>query len=291
MTSERFDRQERLFGAEGQAKLGRSQVAVVGIGGLGTHVVQQLALLGVGGLALIDSEELEETNRNRYIGVRHDDPIPGTRKVDIGERVAKSINPAIRVDKVFDSLVSEEAFASTINADYVFGCLDREGPRLILTEVCAAYSRPYFDLSSDILPGERPTYGGQVSVAWNGDGCLVCCNLLDVAEAQADLAGPQEQRDREAIYGIERTALDRAGPSVVSINGVVASLGVTEFLVAVVGLRAPQRVSTYIGNMSRVAVSTDPPSPDCYYCKYLRGRRDAADVHRYVRAGIGAFLR
>ena len=251
MKKERFDRQMALFGGEGQKKIGASRVAVVGVGGLGTHVVQQLALLGVGGLILIDSEELDPTNGNRYVTMRHDDSCPGTPKVDVGERSVKLIDPGIHVDKVQDSLVSEEAFAGVIGADCVFGCLDSEGARLILNELCAAYSRPYLDLASDVIPGDPPAYGGRVCVTWNGDGCLICYDLLDVAEAQADLAGPEARRDHDAIYGIHRDALGRSGPSVVSINGVVASAAVTEFMVAVTGIRAPKKVLTYYGHMGR----------------------------------------
>ena len=197
----------------------------------------------------------------------------------------------IEVDKVQDSLVSADAFAGVSSADCVFGCLDSEGARLVLTELCAAYSRPYLDLASDVIPGAPPAYGGRVCVTWNGDGCLVCYNLLDLAEAQAELAGPEARRDRDAIYGIRRDALGRSGPSVLSINGVVASAAVTEVMVAVTGIRAPQKVLTYYGQMGRLARSTDPPDPDCYYCKSIRGRGPAADVQRYIREGVGAFLR
>lgn len=130
-----------------------------------------------------------------------------------------------------------------------------------------------------------------VGFALDGTGCLVCCGLLDVAEAQEDLLGPEGQREREALYGIERAALDRSGPSVVSINGVVASVAVTEFMVAATGLRVPQRVLTYYGQTGKVTVSRDEPAPDCYYCTAVRGRQEAADVQRYVRAGVGSFLR
>lgn len=289
--TDRFERQERLFGREGQEKLRAAHVAVVGVGGLGTHVLQQLALLGVGRLGLIDSEELATTDRNRYVGTRHDDPVPGTSKVDIGERLVKTIDPAIEVVKVADTLVSEAGFAAVIASDYVFGCLDSEGARLVLTELSAAHAKPYIDLASDIMPGDPPSYGGQVCVAWDGQGCLVCFGLLDVAEAQAELTGVEDRQNRDALYGINRVALDRSGPSVVSINGVIASLGVTEFMVAVAGLRAPQRVLTYRGHLGGVGVSRDAPTPGCYYCTGIRGRRDVADVHRYIRAAVGAHLR
>jgi hypothetical protein len=130
-----------------------------------------------------------------------------------------------------------------------------------------------------------------VCVAWDGNGCIVCWSLLDTEEAQADLAGPSERRNRDAIYGVDRQVLGRSGPSVVSINGVVASLGVTEFMVAVTGLRAPKRLITYYGHMGRLTTPTEEPAPDCYYCKGLRGQGAQAGVERYVPDGVGSFLR
>lgn len=288
----RFDRHMPLFGEEGQRKIGATRAAVVGAGGLGSHVVHQLVLLGVRRLVVIDSEELAETNRNRYVTARFDDPIPGTRKVDIAERLAKAIDPSVQVDKVADSFVSRDGFAAIISADYVFGCLDSEGARLVLNELCAAYNRPYFDLASDVVPGDPPEYGGRICVSlWQGDGCLVCRGLIDLAEAQLDLAGPNARRDRDALYGIKISTLGRSGPSVVSINGVVASLGVTEFMTAVTGLRPPKRIIMYYGHMGRLTNPTDPPAADCFYCNAVRARRDDADVQRYLRDNIGAFLR
>ena len=279
---ERFDRNIRFFGREGQDVLAGSHVAFVGIGGLGTHVVQQLALLGIGYLTLIDDEELDITNLNRYVGVRHCDPIPGTLKVAIGERLVKAINPDISVVQIPLSLVTQQAFDAIKEADFVFGCLDREGARLILNEFCAAYSKPYFDIASDILVSDSIDYGGRICIAWEGCGCIVCYDELDVAEAQMDLANPGAQRNREAIYGVPIEALDKAGPSVVSINGVVASLAVTEFMLGVTGIRSPRKLCIYRGNLGIVS-TRDEPAPDCYYCKGIRGKGHAADVQRYLK--------
>lgn len=275
-----YDRNIRFFGKDGQQKLAGAHVAIVGIGGLGTHVVQQLALLGVGHLTLIDDEELDVTNRNRYVGVRSDDPIPGSWKVDIGERLAKEINPDICVAPIRRSLVSHEAFEAVIKADYVFGCLDNEGTRLVLNAICAAYSRPYFDMASDILPDG--SYGGRVCVAWEGQGCIVCYGELDMAQAQADLETQEARANREAIYGVPREALDQAGPAVVSINGVVASLAVSEFMLGVTGIRTPKRLCKYRGNHGIVVTVTEDPAPDCYYCKGIRGKGLEAGFQSYL---------
>ncbi len=282
MTSKRFDRNIRFFGEEGQKKLRSLTVAVVGVGGLGTHVVQQLALLGVGGMVLIDNEELDSTNLNRYVGARFNDPIPGTLKVDIGNRIVQEINPGINVARIPDTLTSDAAFNALLDVDYIFGCLDNEGARLILNEFCAAYLKPYVDLSSEIIPGEPPIYGGRICFALDGHGCLMCFQDLDVAEAQADLESPDSRLNREAIYGVARSALGQAGPSVVSINGIIASLAVTEFMVGVTGLRKPKRFISYRADLVKLTFKEDPVD-DCYYCLGIRGKGDAANVQRYIK--------
>jgi molybdopterin/thiamine biosynthesis adenylyltransferase len=282
MNDQRFDRNIRFFGKEGQARLRAAKVAIVGVGGLGTHVAQQLAHLGVGAFTLIDDEELDETNLNRYIGARYDDPIPGTRKVDLGERLILSIDPAIQVTKIFDPLLSQPAFAAIPGVDCVFGCLDNEGARLVLTELCSAYARPYFDLATEIPPADPLEFGGQVVASIDGNGCLMCLGLLDIAEAQRDLSSPETRQDRQAIYGIDPALLDKAGPSVVSLNGVVASLAVTEFLVWITAIRAPARQLNYRGRRGIVTTNTDAPQQDCYYCKGIWGQAERANVQRYL---------
>lgn len=284
MDIERYDRSIRFFGKEGQQRLANAKVAIVGVGGLGMHVVQQLALFGVGRLVLIEPEELDRSNFNRYPGVHHDDPVPGTLKNEVAERMVKLTNPRIDVVRITEPLTSEAAFNAILASGYVFGCIDDDAPRLILNELCSAYSKPYVDLASDILPGSPPTYGGRICVNWDGHGCVACYDEIDVAEAQAGLMNPAARADRNAIYGVPRGLLGEAGPSVVSINGVIASLAVTEFMLLLTGVREqPKRFMTYRGNLACVTVKTEEPAADCYYCGYLRGKGDAADVQRYLR--------
>ena len=284
--TDRFDRNVRFFGAEGQARLRATTVAIVGVGGLGTHVVQQLAHLGVGRIVLIDDEELDKTNKNRYVGSYADDPVPGTPKVDIGERLANLIDPSVVIEKLPKSLYTEETLTRLTSVDHVIGSVDNDGARLVLTEHCLAFSRTYFDLASDV-DRDAGAYGGRVCVAINGQGCLVCSGELDLVAAREDLENPCARKDREAIYGVRRDELTGAGPSVISINGVVASLAVTEFLVSVTGLRAANRLVTYRGDLARVTITRDEPHPGCYYCRQIFGSREDADTLRYARLVVG----
>lgn len=281
---DRFDRNERLFGEEGQRALHQTSVAVIGVGGLGTHVVQQLSYLGVGALSLIDHEDLSRSNRNRYVGAWHDDQIPGSLKVDLGQRLAQLIDPSIAVKTVPDSFLSNPALDALRDADVAFGCVDNDGVRHVLNEACLAYDKPLFDLASDVPEPGR--YGGRVVVVWGKGGCLHCRGMIDGEEARRFLSPAESLENEAAVYGVHRDILGDAGPSVVSINGVIASLAVTEFMVAVTGMRAPRTHLEYRGHIGVVGNRTDKPAEGCYYCNKIRGSGNSANIQRYFAAAL-----
>lgn len=264
-----FDRQELLFGKEGQAKIQAISVAIIGVGGLGTRVLQDLAFLGVRNFALNEPGELKKSSRNRYIGYRHDDPIPGTPKLQIAERLVRSLEPDANITPILEDFPSETAVSALSNVNVVFGCVDSEGVRFKLNKICAELGKPYIDVATEIFPsndGGPIRYGGRVFVRWENLGCLVCCDVLDMEEVGWDLASPEERVNRERIYGVRTEGEHGSGPSVVTLNGVVASLATTEFMVAVTGLRAPVRLMTYYGESGRLTVSKDQPKPGCLIC-------------------------
>jgi len=81
---------------------------------------------------------------------------------------------------------------------------------------------------------------------------------------------PARREVHDRIYGIERRALGDTGPMVVSINGVVASLAVTEFAAWRTGLRAPVPYLVYPAEIGIVRENKDQPEPGCYFCGVTR---------------------
>src|SRR5579871_6426766 len=84
------------IGAEGQARLSRSRVLVVGAGGLGSPVLQYLAGAGIGCLGVVDADVLEASNLHRQ-------PIyalaeVGTAKVELARAAVHRINPTVQVE-------------------------------------------------------------------------------------------------------------------------------------------------------------------------------------------------
>ena len=62
-----FSRMENLLGTKGVKRLGSAKIAVFGIGGIGSYVVEALARCGVGSLTLVDNEDISLTDINRQL--------------------------------------------------------------------------------------------------------------------------------------------------------------------------------------------------------------------------------
>jgi hypothetical protein len=280
----RFDRSHRFFGKEGQGRLATTSLLIVGGGGVGTHCAQQAALLGVGQIGVLDPEELDPTNKNRYVGVWHDDPAPGSLKVALAARHIALINPRIDVYTSSASLLSEDGLRMVREANYVLGGVDNDGVRFVLNEMCLAYSTPLFDLASDVL-GDG-VYGGRVFYVSGEGGCLVCNSLLDMREVRRFLSPGEANKAEDAVYGVDRDLLGTAGPSVGPINGVVSNLALVEFMAEVTGLRRAVRHVDYRADRATARVREVIADKGCYYCNSVRGSGDGADIRRYFGQAV-----
>ncbi len=283
MNDNHFERQILFFGKEGQSILHNTHVCVVGVGGIGSHLVQQLAYLGVGSFSLIDNDHLETTNLNRLIGAHHDTPI-NTPKVAIMEHLIRSINPDIKVNKIYNNLVTKSGFQAVKKSDFVFGCMDNDGGRLVLNELCLAYEIHYIDTATEIIP-KTLDYGGQVVSIIDGTRCLYCLGLISPDEARRYLENPFALKDEEAIYGVSKKQLEGSGPAVVTINGVIASIAATEFLLHRTHKRNAKPFLRYFGKTGRLALITDEPKENCYFCKEIRGKREGANIEKKYITG------
>ncbi|MEU4229127.1 ThiF family adenylyltransferase [Nonomuraea sp. NPDC026600] len=222
---ERHQRQELLFGGEGQRMLSRAAIAVVGLGGLGSFVALELAYLGIGRLVLIDPDCVEKSNLNRLMGAKSTDI--GRKKVEVYRDLIGAIAPGTQIAAVDSSIASEEALNYAKDCDLLMGCVDNHGARLILNHLAIRYLLPLIDAGTGIrLSGVKRSFamGGQVHVVIPGTGCLECRGFIDASKAAFELAPPDIRGyEREHGYGTQQVA-----PSVVFLNGVVASLQVAE---------------------------------------------------------------
>jgi molybdopterin/thiamine biosynthesis adenylyltransferase len=257
----RFDRQIRAFGSEGQARIQSLRVGIVGLGGTGSVVAQQLAHLGVGRFLLIDPDSIESSNLNRVIGSTPQDV--GRSKVEIGSRLIKQISPLTDVRAVDGSVYSHKIARELLDTDFFFCCTDSQGSRAVLTQLAYQYRVPCIDLGVSLLAkgGEITRITGRVQMLAPGLPCLICLNLLDSEAVRRDLQSDAERRaDPYIVGGLEPQ------PAVVSINSVVASFAVTMFLAAVTDMPMQSRYQIYRGDSGVVSSIVAAAQPDCVVC-------------------------
>jgi hypothetical protein len=263
MNNERFSRNERMFGALGQMRILSTRIAVVGVGGLGFHVIQQAAYLGIRAFVLVDADVVTESSLNRLVGAFPTDV--GARKVDVAKRLVHHVDPTADTLAICEWLDSPIAAVAIQTADVVIGCLDSDQARLSLTAFTSAAGKPYLDLATEIGPNAT-WYGGRVLFAEPGIRCAYCLGELDASELALASLSEEQRVARRRSYGVADHELESSGASVVSLNGVVASLAVTELLVYVTGLRKPAMTLTYRGDKGVVTRRTNEPTGRCPYC-------------------------
>jgi molybdopterin/thiamine biosynthesis adenylyltransferase len=270
------------FGVEGQKKIEATHVGIAGLGGLGSQAAIGLAYMGVGSFTLVDDDCADESSLNRMVTTFPADAEAQALKVALAERQIKLINPLAKVEVIPKNLRAREAMEALIQCPIIFGCVDGDGARLVLTELAAAYGATLIDSATEIIPekGGVGDFGGRVVVARAGEFCLDCANEINMETAKQELE-PEAVRAVRQAHGYGLGEQDKAA-SVVSLNGIIANLAVMEFLAMVTGLREVQRYLVYYGMRGIVKARTNPCREDCFICKVLACSRERANIFRYL---------
>ena len=227
--SEQFDRNIRAFGGDIQRVLGNLRVAVVGCGGTGSAVIEQLVRLGVRHLQLFDPDTLTAGNVTRVYGSYLNDV--GKPKVDVSAAHARRIAPDVDVMTAQAPITLQSTAQLLLDADVVFGCTDDNAGRLVLSRLASYLLTPVIDcgvLLSSGPGGQLVGIDGRVTVLASGAACLVCRDRIDLQRAAAEMLNPSEYR-RLAAEGYA-PALSDPEPAVVAFTTQVASVAVCELL-------------------------------------------------------------
>jgi molybdopterin/thiamine biosynthesis adenylyltransferase len=270
-----FDRQVRAFGTEGQRAIEKLTVGIVGLGGIGSVVAQELAHLGVRDFILIDPDKLETTNLNRVVGSKPH--FVGDHKVDVVAEYIRNITGYAKVERIMRSVLYTSVSRRILDCDLFFCCTDSHGSRAILTQMAYQYLIPGLDLGVriDATNGRVFRITGRVQMQAPGLPCLVCAEVLDSEQVRRDLLRESERRADPYIVGGAEPQ-----PAVVSINATVASLGVTMFLSAMTGIPVKGRYQIYRGELGSIRNVSAEALPTCVICskKGVLARGDQAIV-------------
>jgi len=189
-----------------------AMVGVVGLGGGGSHIVQQLAHVGFRHYVLYDADEIEDSNLNRLIGGTVADVKVTRPKTEIAARVIRLLQPEAQITVIRSRWQDDPLPLRT--CDVIFGCVDGFAERRELEIAARRYLIPLIDIGMDVQPsvgGQPPRMGGQVILSMPGDLCMTCMDFLN-----------------DKTLAKEAAAYGAAGgrPQVVWPNGVLASTAV-----------------------------------------------------------------
>lgn len=228
----RYDRQARMFGSAGQEVLSRMTVAVIGAGGGGSMLVEQLAHLGVGAITVVDYDTVKAINLSRIVGSTTADV--GRKKVEVLGRLVRSVNPDCTYRPIDGDVTDLPVASAVLESDFIFLATDTITSRLVFNAIAHRYLIPGIQIGAKVEVGPKGEIN-QIYVAvrpvFPRHGCLQCNSLIDPMRLQAESRTDEEQRAQNYID--EPEVID---PSVVSLNGIAASHAVNTMLFAATGL-------------------------------------------------------
>jgi molybdopterin/thiamine biosynthesis adenylyltransferase len=272
---ERYSRQVLFsgIGLEGQGRIERAHVAVVGVGATGAAAASLLARSGVGTLTLIDRDFVEESNLQRQVLFDEADARDSLPKAEAARRKIAGFNSEIQIRAHIADLVPGNIHSLLEGADIVLDATDNFETRYLLNDYAVEQPKPWiyaaavgsYAVTMNILPGETA--------------CLACI-------FPEPPAGAVETCD---TAGILNTAVNLA-----------ASIEVTEALKWIVGARGKMRrtlLSCDVWTNEWTEIAAGNPRGDCRACGdrdfvHLRGEgrphitlcgRNSVQIHERSR--------
>ena len=121
--------------------LREKRILVVGCGGLGGHIIDQLCRIGIGALRVVDGDVFENSNLNRQLLSNVE--LLGMSKAAAAGHHIRRVNPQVEAEPVEAFLTEENARALVAGCDLVLDALDNIPSRRILAEACSQAGIPF----------------------------------------------------------------------------------------------------------------------------------------------------
>jgi len=155
--SNRYNRQIILpeIGEEGQQKLSKAKVLVIGAGGLGAAIMPYLAAAGVGEIGIVDDDNIEISNLHRQ--VIYKSSAVGKSKVEEAKLMISELNPLVKVNAFAEKLSGKNAISLFEKYDLIVDATDNISIKYLINDACLVANKP-------MVYGSIFRFQGQVSV-------------------------------------------------------------------------------------------------------------------------------
>ncbi|MBU8878786.1 thiazole biosynthesis adenylyltransferase ThiF [Bacillus sp. FJAT-29790] len=164
--SERYSRQELFapIGIEGQSKIRKKHVLVIGVGALGTGSSEALVRAGVGKLTIVDRDYVEWSNLQRQQLFCEEDAEKRTPKAVAAARRLKLVNSDVDIESFVLDVTPEEMESLVDGVDLIMDATDNFDTRMLINDISQKYKIPWiygacvgsYGISYTIIPGVTP---------------------------------------------------------------------------------------------------------------------------------------
>lgn len=156
--TERYARQMILpqIGIDGQEKLKRAKILIIGVGGLGSPVALYLAAAGIGTIGIVDGDVLDQSNLQRQI--LYDTSCLGKKKVYLAKERLQAINPYIEI-LAFNNYITPENISDIIESyDFVIDGTDKIEMKFLINDACVIKKIPFCHAGVSRFAGQVMTW-------------------------------------------------------------------------------------------------------------------------------------
>ncbi|MEA0967721.1 molybdopterin-synthase adenylyltransferase MoeB [Xanthomonas campestris pv. campestris] len=243
---ERYSRHLRLpqVGIDGQQRLARARVLLIGAGGLGSPAAFYLAAAGVGHLRMADDDVVDRSNLQRQI-LHTEDSVGMAKVVSAAQRIA-ALNPRVQVDAIQTRVTASNIEALLQDVDVVVDGADNFAARYLLNDACVKLGKP-------LVYGAVQQFEGQLSVfdAGRHRGQLPCYRCLFPEPPPPEFAPSCAEA---GVLGV--------------LPGVIGLLQATEAIKLLLGLgdSLAGRLLSFDALAMRFREIRLPPDPQCPVC-------------------------
>jgi molybdopterin-synthase adenylyltransferase len=272
------DRQIRALTVIGNTRLRDIEVGIVGVGGTGSPLVEQLVRIGVAGVVLIDPDALDdESNLRRVVGSRRSDL--GEKKVNVVARYVESLGLSTKVTALPDDVRHEGAVRRLLECDIVVSTTDTQSSRALLNQVAYQYWLPLIDVGVRIgtsTIGEISGMPVELRTLLPDNGCLWCRKGVLNSQTIYEENLPREDREKLAIEGYVQ-GLGQRQPSLAPLNFLASALAALTLVRLYSGKHLPAASVVFDGWEQYVHPLSARVDPDCI-CSKWRGKADDTPI-------------
>ncbi len=228
------------IGIDGQQRLLRSRVLIVGMGGLGSPAAIYLAVSGLGHLVLVDHDKVDLTNLQRQIA--HNTDALGDDKVDSAKRTLLALNPETRITTINMRLEDDNLAGQIELADAVVDASDNFATRFAVNRLCVEKKTP-------LISGAVVQLEGQVTVFRPDRNDSPCYRCLYKETGEPEM--------RCAEFGV-----------LAPVAGIIGSIQATEIIKVLLDLGETLTgrlmiVDAYTMEIRTTKLTRDPACPVC----------------------------